>query len=239
MQRILIASLLALLTLLAACQSPRSGTTTARTESIDPFEKYADVKGRQYALDASRSSVRAHVFRSGRLAKLGHNHIISMPELEGRLLIRERSPPDLDFDLRVRLDRLKVDDPRWIDQLGGSFASERSESAVAGTRKNMLGEKVLNAARYPTLHLSALGIRGGWPLLIIDTAIRMHGKRVETPVVASVFEEDGGAIRVRGNLLLKQSDFGIEPFSALAGALAVQDEIVIVFDLLGRQVPQP
>jgi hypothetical protein len=44
-------------------------------------------------------------------------------------------------------------------------------------------------------------------------------------------------ITASGELTLKQSDFGITPFSVLGGALAVQDQLELRFELSAQ--PQP
>jgi len=38
-------------------------------------------------------------------------------------------------------------------------------------------------------------------------------------------------LKVQGALVLKQSDFGIKPFSVFGGLLAVHDEVVVEFSL--------
>ena len=38
---------------------------------------------------------------------------------------------------------------------------------------------------------------------------------------------------VAGAFVLRQSDFGIKPFSVLGGLLAVEDELVVEFRLIG------
>jgi hypothetical protein len=38
----------------------------------------------------------------------------------------------------------------------------------------------------------------------------------------------------RGTVNLKQTDFGLTPFSVMAGALAVQDEMELRFDLRAK-----
>jgi hypothetical protein len=43
---------------------------------------------------------------------------------------------------------------------------------------------------------------------------------------------DGATLRAHGSLRIRQSDFGIEPFTVLAGALGVEDELELSFDLL-------
>jgi hypothetical protein len=42
-----------------------------------------------------------------------------------------------------------------------------------------------------------------------------------------------------GELRLRQSDFGITPFSVLGGALTVEDELRVRYRLLARRVAGP
>jgi hypothetical protein len=41
------------------------------------------------------------------------------------------------------------------------------------------------------------------------------------------------SLRVRGRFALNQTNFGMTPFSLLGGALAVQDQVDIAFELVG------
>jgi hypothetical protein len=40
-------------------------------------------------------------------------------------------------------------------------------------------------------------------------------------------------LSVNGSLVLRQTDFGIQPYSLLSGLLSVQDEVVLDFKLTG------
>jgi hypothetical protein len=42
---------------------------------------------------------------------------------------------------------------------------------------------------------------------------------------------DGGEVAAAGRLEFNQTDFGIAPFSILGGAVAVQDRLVLTFDV--------
>ena len=59
--------------------------------------------------------------------------------------------------------------------------------------------------------------------------INLHGvtRDVETP--AQIQELPGGAVLVSGRLEIRQSDFGIVPYSVLGGALQVQDRLDLRF----------
>src|SRR3546814_13943983 len=66
--------------------------------------------------------------------------------------------------------------------------------------------------------------------LVADVAFTLHGvTRIQSIVMAAV--RDGDSIKTDGRFALRQSDFGIAPFSILGGALAVDDVLAISFTL--------
>jgi polyisoprenoid-binding protein YceI len=61
----------------------------------------------------------------------------------------------------------------------------------------------------------------------------MHGQTREMRIPLTV---TGLPQRVSasGTLVLRQSDFGVQPYSVMGGLLAVQDDVVLEFSLLGQ-----
>jgi hypothetical protein len=59
----------------------------------------------------------------------------------------------------------------------------------------------------------------------------MHGAALEyvVPVQLDITDK---RLSVSGHLLLKQSDFGMTPFSAVGGLLRVADELQVEFELV-------
>jgi len=51
------------------------------------------------------------------------------------------------------------------------------------------------------------------------------------------YEQHGDTIIASGELALRQSELGITPYSAMLGALQVQDEMRVQFRLVGRAGP--
>ena len=51
------------------------------------------------------------------------------------------------------------------------------------------------------------------------------------------FEISEHALHATGTLRLRQTDFGIDPFSVLGGALTVQDELALTFEVRADRVP--
>ncbi|MDC8783732.1 YceI family protein [Paucibacter sp. hw1] len=189
----------------------------------------AQPAARLFALDAGASSLRIHVFRAGRLAGLGHNHVLTAPRLIGRVLVPEKVN-DAQLELAFRLDELAVDEPAQRASLGPAWASAMSPEAIAGTRKNMLGEAGLQAEAHPWVRIRSLHISGELPKLAMEVEIELHGqKRVQW--LALDVQPGPDSLRAQGALVLHQSEFGVTPFSIGAGLLAVADELVVEFSL--------
>lgn len=203
---------------------------------VDLAAEYREIEAQGaeiFTVDAAASSVRLFVYRGGKAARAGHNHVIGVTRFEGYLRLDAVAPADSRFDLRVPVDGLVIDEPAWREAIGGTFGSSRSVSDIEGTRRNLLGPKVLDAARFPVVDLRSKAVAGDWPLLVADVEIKIKGAQRVQPVLLRL-QREGALLRARGEFVLRQSDFGIEPFSVLGGLMAVQDVIGIAFDLIAR-----
>ena len=188
---------------------------------------------RVFTLDPASSSVRIYVFRDGRAARLGHNHVLSAPRFDGFAALPPTGTADARFDLEFRLDQLEIDNPAHRTGLGAAFASVLSAEAIAGTRDHMLGESNMQADRFPTVRIHCLRISGEAPHLAAQVAVQMHGTSREmwVPLTVTGLPE---RLTVGGSFVLRQTDFGIHPYSVAGGLLAVKDEVVVDFSLTGR-----
>jgi hypothetical protein len=177
--------------------------------------------------------VRIYVFRDGRAARLGHNHVLSAPRFAGFLSLPSTGTSDTRFDLEFRLDELEIDNPAYRTGLGAAFASVLSPEAIEGTREHMLGESNMQAARFPTVRIHCLHISGEAPHYAAQVTVQMHGTSREMwiPLTVTGLPE---RLAVSGSFVLRQTDFGIHPYSVAGGLLAVKDEVVVDFSLTGR-----
>lgn len=190
--------------------------------------------GRLYEFDAAASRVAIYVFRGGRAARLGHNHVLAAPRWQGWLWW----PDDLAqarLALRLRLDDLQLDDPAQRAATGGAFATPLAPEAIAATRANMLGPRGLDAARFPELGLRLLSVVGEPPRLAARIEVDLHGQARALDVPLSLAEAADGTLQIAGAFVLRQRDFGLEPYSLLNGLLAVQDELLVEFSLQARR----
>ncbi len=199
-------------------------------------QTYADLRaagGRVFTLNPKTSTLRLYAFRGGKAAKFGHNHVLSAPEFQGFFSLSPEGAAASRFDLAFRLDQLAFDAPEHRAALGSAFASTISAEDRASTRNNMLGDNNFQAARFPMLRVQSLQIVGDAPKFAAKIAVELHGQTREmwTALTVTGLPEQ---LTVQGALVLKQTDFGIKPFSVFGGILAVQDEVVVEFTLSGE-----
>lgn len=188
-----------------------------------------------HRVDSANSRAVIYVYRGGAMAGLGHNHIVLASNISGELWMSDE-PADAAFHLALPVESFIVDPPELRAQAGADFESVPSASDIAGTRRNLLGEKVLDAARYPVIEIWSERIRRTGDALSADLVIAARGalSRVTVPVSIKDVRED--ALTASGKFSLKQTGIGITPFSILMGAIAVRDELEIEYTIAVESV---
>jgi len=236
---IVLLGIAATITLLSCTAiSPRS---TLDAPSVRQSGDKADLKaiysdlggagGKVFTLDPQSSVVRIYAFRGGRAAKLAHNHVLSARQFTGFFHLPPSGASSARFDLEFRLDQLEIDNPALRSTLGSAFASVLSPGDVEGSRKHMLGAENLQADKFPFVRIHSLEISGDGTKFAVKVQIEMHGQKREMWVPLSV-EGLPEHLSVTGSIVLRQTDFGAQPYTVLNGLIAVQDEVVIEFKLV-------
>jgi len=203
---------------------------SARLETT--YDSLRNEGGRVMVLQAKESTIRIFAFRAGQAAKLGHNHVLSAPRFEGFFYLPAAGTASARFDLEFRLDELRIDDPAIRSTLGPAFSSLLTAAAIEGTREHMLGPDNLEADRFPFVRIHSIGISGEAPKFAASVEVELHGQKRVMVIPLSV---DGlpDRLSVAGSFVLRQSDFGAKPYSVLGGLIAVQDDVVVEFQLSG------
>lgn len=173
-------------------------------------------------IDAAQSLIAVTVRRGGILARLGHDHVVASHTVTGTV-----SPSHNVADVQFRLDEMKIDEAD-LRRIAG-LEKQPSADAIEGTRHNMLN-KVLDAERYPLVTVHAERSTSGQPLRV---AITLHGV-TRTLAIPVELREENGVINVKGTVQLKQTDFGLTPFSVMGGAMSVLDQMELRFELTAR-----
>ena len=178
---------------------------------------------RAFTVDPSATEIHWRIYRAGAAARLGHNHVISVGELEGRVSLTS-DLADAEWELSFPVNGLIVDDPEIRARYGEDFESVPSEDDKAGTKTNMLTDRVLNGALFPEIRLVGTGVSGPLDDARLPVSIEMLGREIEQSFPA-VIAVEADSLTVTGEHRLTHESLGLTPFRAFGGIMAVGDEI--------------
>jgi hypothetical protein len=222
--------------LLAACPT-RPPPAPLPVRAAPPLQPIAPHTGKPYDILAAQSLLTVRVYRGGALASAGHNHLVASHTLAGTIYV----PGEVlktSFEVRVAVAELSVDEPELrAEESASDFPPEVPQSAREGTRRNMLGPALLDAADYPEVVLRAVRLEAGPAaapgelIAYMDAQVRDQYRTIAVPVR---YELAAQTLTVTGETALRQSDLGLSPFTAFLGALAVQDEMRVRFRIVAR-----
>jgi hypothetical protein len=187
-----------------------------------------------YSVDAAASQVQVLVYREGAMAALGHNHVIAVRELRGSVQLHDDMARSL-IELQFPVAALSVDEPALRAASGPDFTTTVSDGAREGTRANMLGDKLLQAAGNPAIALSSermVATADGW---LMTTRIGVRGAEAHVDIPLQL-QRNGDQLTASGEFTVLQSTLGLTPFSVMMGALRVKDEIRVRFRVVATRV---
>jgi polyisoprenoid-binding protein YceI len=180
---------------------------------------------RSYVIDPAASSVRIHVGKSGAFSFAGHTHDVVAPAVAGEIAA---DPADLGgsrVSLTFEAGALKV-----LPE--GEPAGDPPKVEAA-----MLGPKVLDVARFPTITFKSQRVTGreaggGAYLLEIAGEMALHGvtRALTLPVRVEVA---GDTLTATGKAVLRHDQFGMQPVS-VAGVVKVKNEVQVAYRFVAR-----
>lgn len=221
---------LGLALLLAACQTaPVSIGTTAPASPLPQAAPGAE----HYSVDAARSDVRFLVYKAGPLASFAHDHVIAAHDIQGDVYLAQDFAAST-FSLVLPVKGFVVDRPELRAVEGPDFAKQPSPQAVAGTVEHMLGPEELDAEHFPEVRIQSVNLTG--PDWGPDVTIRitLHGTTRDLTLPIAV-ERQGDELVVTGAFEVRQTEFGITPYSAAGGAIQVADRMRVRFRIVARK----
>ncbi|MCS5580117.1 MAG: YceI family protein [Gammaproteobacteria bacterium] len=188
-----------------------------------------------YPIDAESSDIRFAIYRTGMLARFGHNHVISVGYFEGTVYLHpnvERSS----VELVIPVDRLIVDDPALRREEGDAFSSEPSADDINGTRANMLGKRLLDADQYPIIRVKGRKGSSGQELeSVLNLSVEFLGRVIELSVPVAL-RLKGDQLEASGAFRLTHDQLGMTPFSVMMGALQVADEMDVKYRIRAERI---
>ncbi len=174
-----------------------------------------------YRLNPARSQFNVQAFAAGMLSFFGHSPTFAVGTFSGSILSEGDKGTDLRVELTIQADSLEL-----LDHVSAADRVEiegRMKREVLQTttwseiafRSSEMATEIVSQGR---LHLRVIG------QLSLRGVTRPHSLDAELLVF-----DDG--LRARGSSLVRVSEYGIAPVTALAGAIRLKDEVKVSFDL--------
>jgi polyisoprenoid-binding protein YceI len=162
-------------------------------------------------IDRAHSTMTVHVYKTGILSTLAHNHEIEAPIEWGAV----KDSESLSVELRVDSSKLRVLD------------TEVSGGTRAKIQATMQSAEVLDVVHFPEIHFQSTGVEpSGTNHWVIYGNLDLHGQT--HPISFEVTLKDG---LYTGTAVLNQSGFGITPVRVAGGTVKVKDEIKVAFSI--------
>ena len=164
-------------------------------------------------IDAGRSSILIHVYKTGLFSAFGHEHEIHATIAHGTI---DEGKQTVEFSVDARALRVMDRDV--------------SDSDRAEIQSTMLGPKVLDSEKFPEIRFRSTTLEangsGKWTA---RGDLMLHGQTHSVRVSVA-----GSHGHYRGSAMLRQRDFGITPVTVAGGSIKVKDEVRIDFEIVAR-----
>ncbi|HET7291247.1 MAG TPA: YceI family protein [Vicinamibacteria bacterium] len=180
-----------------------------------------------YVVDGAESAFRIVVGRSGLFSFAGHTHEVVASGIEGTIVADSEDLGRSSVTLRFPAAGLRV-----------TGRGEPSED-VPKVQAKMEGPAVLDVARFAEIVFRSTRIEGRetgdvFNLRVTgELTLRGATRTLTLPLRAT---RANGGLEASGQVVLKQSDFGIEPIS-VAGVVKVKNELGCDYKIVGRLAP--
>lgn len=185
----------------------------------------AQSKSRTYTIVAAESSFWVFVGKGGLLGGLAHDHKIGVKTFTGRVAVPEAGASGGSLELDVTAQSLTVLDEK---------PSEEDKKKIYNSMHN----EVLESAKHPKISFTSVSVSDlkqtadGYSLTL-NGDLTLHGvtKRIAVTVTVTITPQQ---LRAEGKYTLRQTDFGIKPYSAAGGTIKVKNEVVVHFNIVAR-----
>lgn len=182
----------------------------------------------RYLVEAKRSTFTVRAFATGLLSAFAHSPTISIPDVEGEVLLN----PDAVQDSSLRL----VMHAEALTAVGDISEKDREEI------DRRMRQEVLESQSFPDIVFECQGASAsqtgeGQYGLVLNGELTLHGVTRSQPVSARL-SLSGDGLRAAGEFSLRLSDYEIPPVGAAGGTIKLKDELKLSFNISARKEAQ-
>lgn len=194
--------------------------------TLAAFVATAQTRTRTYTIVPAESSFRVFAGKTGLFSGLAHDHEIGVKSFSGRVVVPEAGATGGSLDLEIDAQSLAVLDKK---------PSEEDKKKIFNSMHN----EVLESAKHPKITFKSVSVSDVKQTgadaysFVVNGDLTLHGvtKRIAVPVAATITPQQ---LRAIGKYALKQTDYGIKPYSAAGGTIKVKNEVVVNFNIVAK-----
>jgi polyisoprenoid-binding protein YceI len=175
------------------------------------------VAGTDWSIDERDGELLIYTDVTGKAAKMGHRLTIAVRRWRAAVSWSGEVP--VSAEVTVDVESLDV-----LDGEGGLKALSGPEKALA--RSNAL--KSLDTNRFPQIRFDAAGIEADGDGYRLTGTLQIHGS-TRSQVIDVHTTDSGDLWWLSGTVTVRQSDFGVRPYSMMMGAVRVADAVRVAF----------
>lgn len=167
--------------------------------------------------DASAAECLIYTFKEGFLSRLAHDLKLSVASLSVTV---ETEPPSVRATFDTRSVQALCFRKEGADDAHPLGALERSQI------ESNLHTDVLASARYPSAQFVSTAVTPSADGFTVRGELTLHGRTAELTVPVQRVGD-----RLVASVNLRQTAFGIKPYSAALGSLKVRDEVMVTLSV--------
>lgn len=192
----------------------------------------AAAEAAEMRLDPGRSTLLVKLYKDGPAAAFAHDHVVAARRFSGTVHWDPARPEATRVHVEVEAASLDADEPALRRRLS---MTDMSEGTRADVQRTMVGARQLDVASHPKIAFRSTAVEPqGEGRLLVRGELTLHGVTRPVSLPVTVDELSSGAVRGRGTLRLKQSDYGISPYRFAFGAVRNRDGVDLILDLVAQ-----
>lgn len=175
-----------------------------------------------YHLVPEQSKFTVQAFAEGLLSAFGHDPVLAIKDFTGEAEFVPGSFESASLKMTIKADSIVL----------STEVKEKDRLDLEQTMR----EQVLEIAKYPEIifvssNVSVTRLAEGRYRARVIGDLTFHGSTQKNLWITSEVTVSGESLRAKGDFSLKQSDFGIKPFSAAGGTIKLKNELKFSFDI--------
>lgn len=194
-----------------------TGTTTETAAKTDVVH---------YRVVAEQSTFTVQAFAEGLFSAFGHDPILAIRDFTGKAQFVPGSFESASLKITIKADSIVL----------SNEVKEKDRLEI----ENTMREQALEIAEYPEIvfvssNISVSRLAEGRYRSRIIGDLTLHGVTQKNLWLSAEATVTGDSLRAKGDFSLKQTDFGIKPFSAAGGTIKLKNELKFVFDIMAQK----